>query len=151
MSLIRWSPDWDPFRDMEEIMNRNLPVRLQNTSLAGQNGFIPEVDMYETKNDVVGETPLAGINPKDVEVHVDKGVLTISGESKKEREVEEKNYYRKETRSGSFYRQVPLPVAVKEEEVSAEFADGVLQITCPKAGPSNAKKISVIVKTGKKK
>lgn len=151
MSLIRWSPNWDPFRDMEEMMTRHLPMNLQNTALAHQNQFVPPVDMYETKNDLVVETPLAGMNPKDVEVEVDNGVLTIKGESKKEREVEEKNYYRKETRSGSFYRQVPLPMAVKEEEVTAEFADGILQITCPKMGESNAKKISVKVNTNKKK
>lgn len=144
MSLIRWSPSWDPFHEMEEVMNR-LPSVWQPQGLS-QGGFIPAVDMYETKENVVVETPLAGINPRDVTVSVENGVLTISGESKKEREVEEKNYYRKETRSGSFYRQVPLPVSVKEDSVSAEFEEGILKVTCPKALPGTSKKIDVTIK-----
>jgi HSP20 family protein len=111
----------------------------------------PAMDMYETKSDVIVEAPLAGVKPEEVEVTVEKGVLTLKGESKKEHEVDDKNYYRKEVRSGSFFRQVALPVAVKEDKVSAEFVDGVLKITCPKAEQTPVKKISVkIVKKDKK-
>ena len=102
MSLIRWSPMWDPMSEMEEMMNR-LPT------VAGQpKAFVPAMDVYETDKAVVVETPLAGVNPEDVKVSVEKGVLTIQGESKKEHEVDEKNYYRKEVRSGAFYRQIAL-------------------------------------------
>ncbi|MBP9760967.1 MAG: Hsp20/alpha crystallin family protein [Candidatus Magasanikbacteria bacterium] len=145
MSLIRWTPNWDPFAEMEEMMNR-LPVQWKNNTPGNGPTFIPAVDMYETKDAVVVETPLAGMRPEDVSVQVENGILTISGESKKEREVEEKNYYRKEVRSGSFYRQVPLPVEVKDDAIVAEFADGILQVTCPKVAPVEAKKIQVEVK-----
>lgn len=145
MSLIRWSPSWDPFQDMEEMMKSMLPMNV-NQSL--QKGFVPALDIYETKDSVVVETPLAGVDPKNVEVNVEKGVLTISGESKKEHEVEDKNYYRKETRSGSFYRQVALPVAVNEEAVQAAFEDGILKITCPKAPEAKSKKVNIQI--GKK-
>ena len=145
MSLIRWSPMWDPFAEMDEMLNR-LPTTNQ-----GQKGFVPVMDVYETKDAVVAETPLAGVNPKDVEVSVENGVLTIKGESKKEHEVEDKNYYRKEMRSGSFFRQVALPTAVKEAEVKAEFEDGLLKVTCPKAAPTTAKRIAVQVKKKMKK
>ncbi|MBI5451992.1 Hsp20/alpha crystallin family protein [Candidatus Gottesmanbacteria bacterium] len=129
MSLIRWAPVWDPFED-----------------------FVPAVDMYETKDAVVVETPLVGVKPEKVVVTVEKGVLTVKGESKKEHEVDDKNYYRKEVRSGSFFRQVALPVAVKEDKVSAEFADGVLKITCPKSPQVAVKKINVkIIKKSDKK
>ena len=129
---------------------RNLPS-IRNNAIQ-QRGFVPAVDVYETKTDVMVETSLAGINPKDVEVSVEKSVLTIQGESKKEREVEEKNYYCKEVRSGSFYRQVALPAQVIEDDVIAEFEDGVLKITCPKASPTEVKKVSVkVVKKGNKK
>ncbi len=140
---------YDPFQDMEDMM-RNLPS-IRNTAIQ-QRGFVPAVDVYETKTDVMVETSLAGINPKDVKVNVEKSILTIQGESKKEREVEEKNYYCKEVRSGSFYRQVVLPTSVKEDDVTAEFEDGVLKITCPKAEHTKAKKIDVkVVKKGSKK
>ena len=68
-----------------------------------------------------------------------------------EREVEEKNYYCKEVRSGSFYRQVALPAQIREDDVIAEFEDGVLKITCPKAEPTKTKKVSVkVIKKNKK-
>ena len=132
MSLIRWSPMWDPFQEMEEVMSHK--------------GFVPAMDVYETNDAVMVETPLAGVKPEDVRVSVEKGVLTLQGESSKEHEVDEKNYYRKEVRSGSFFRQVALPAPVKEDSVTAEFEDGVLKIMCPKAGPTEAKKIEVVVK-----
>jgi len=103
------------------------------------------VDIYETDKAVIVESPLAGMRPEDVKVSVDKGVLTIKGESEKEHEVEEKNYYRKEVRSGSFYRQIALPAPVLDDKVQAEFKDGVLKITCPKAAASKTNKVDVKV------
>ena len=151
MSMIRWSPSvWDPFEEMEEMLGRP-PVAGGRSSLPSMGrGFVPAMDVYETKDAVTIETPLAGVDPKDVQVTVEKGVLTVQGFTKKEHEVDEKNYYRKEVRSGSFYRQVALPAAVKEDGVVAEFADGLLKITCPKAAPAHSKKVTVQVK-GKKK
>ncbi len=140
MSIIKWTPSWDPFQEMEDMMKNVMPVS-NNGQM--QKGFIPALDVYETKDAVVVETPLAGVDPKDVSVSVEKGVLTISGESKKEHEVEEKNYYRKEVRSGTFYRQVPLPVAVDEDNVLASFEDGILKINCPKRSEVKVKKINI--------
>lgn len=114
--------------------------------------FVPAMDMYETKDAVVVEMPLPGIDPKDVNVSVEKGVLTVQGSSNQEHEVDDKNYYRKEVRSGSFFRQAALPTPVKEDTVSAEFQDGILKITAPKMAPTEAKKIEVKVvkKNGQK-
>ncbi len=146
MSIIRYNPMWDPFAEMEEMMNR-LPS-MQNQSM---KAFVPAMDVYETDKAVVVESPLAGVNPDDVKITVEKGVLTIQGENKKEHEVDEKNYYRKEVRSGAFFRQVALPAPVVEDKVSAEFEDGILTITCPKAAPAVSKQVSVkVVKKAKK-
>ena len=148
MSLVRWSPMWDPFSDMDDVLTR-LPSMVP----AGQQikAFVPAINMYETDKAVVVETPLAGINPEDVDVSVQKGVLVLKGESKKEHEVEEKNYYRKEIRSGSFYREVALPTPVMEDKVTAEFENGMLKVLCPKSEPAQAKKVSVkVVKKDKK-
>lgn len=141
MSLIRWTP-MDVFNDMDEVFNR-FPMMSGSQSL---KSFVPAMDVYETDKEVMVETPLAGVDPKDVSVSVQKGVLTIKGESKKEHEVDEKNYYRKEIRSGSFYREVQLPTQVIENEVKAEFDNGMLKVICPKAQPVEAKKIDVQVK-----
>lgn len=130
----------DPF---SEIMNR-LPTLANNGKM---QPYMPPMDVYETGNAVMIEAPLAGVDPEDVEVSVEDGILTVQGHAKKEHEVEEKNYYRKEVRSGSFYRQIVLPAAVKEEEVSAEFESGVLKITAPKKEEQKeVKKIKVEVK-----
>lgn len=142
MSMIRWTPSWDPFQEMEEMM-RNLPSVSGDTSM--RKGFVPAMDVYEDKNAVIVETQLPGVAPEHVQVSVEKGVLTVQGQQQKEHEVEEKNYYRKEVRSGSFFRQVALPVPVKEDDVSAEFENGVLKITCPKAQPAQVKKVNIKV------
>lgn len=135
----------DPFSDMDEYLNR-LPSVSQNPMRA----FVPALDIYETDKEVVVEAPLAGVKPENVEVSVQKGVLVVKGETKNEHEIEEKNYYRKEVRSGTFYREVPLPTPVLEDKVTAEFEDGLLKITLPKAQPAAAKKIDVkIVKKNK--
>lgn len=129
MSIIRWAPMMEPFEQ-----------------------FFPAMDVYETEKSVVIETALPGINSDDVKVSVEKGVLTVTGESKKEHEVDDKNYYRKEMRSGSFFRQVALPAPVLEDKVEAVFEDGLLKVTCPKSTQTAVKKINVKVvkKSGKK-
>jgi HSP20 family protein len=122
----------------------NVPAVRKHMGLV--KGFAPAMDMYETKDAIVVETVLAGVRPEDVEVSVENRVLTVQGSHSKEHEIEEKNYYQKEVRSGSFFRQVALPTSVKENEVVAEFADGVLQITAPKAEPGESKKVEVKIK-----
>jgi HSP20 family protein len=141
MSLIRWSP-MDAFKDMEDMFTDRFPMMMPGKSM---KSFVPALDVYETDKAVMVETPLAGVRPEDVEITVQKGVLIIKGESKREHEVDEKNYYRKEVRSGSFYREVLLPTQVTEDKVVAEFENGMLKITCPKAEPAVAKKIDVKV------
>ncbi|MFH1790123.1 MAG: Hsp20/alpha crystallin family protein [bacterium] len=148
MRLVHLQPGWGLLDDIMDDMASNLP------SISGQSikAFVPAMDIYENKNAIIVETPLAGVKPEDVEVSVEKGVLTVKGDSKKEHEVDEKNYYRKEIRSGSFFRQMALPTAVVEEKVKAEFEDGVLKITCPKAQPAKAKKVNInIIKKSKAK
>lgn len=108
-------------------------------------GFMPAMDVYDTKEAIIVETQLAGVKPEEVEVNVEDGILTVKGSTKKEHEVDDKNYYRREVRAGSFYRQVALPVSVKEDSVKAEFEDGVLKITCPKSEPKKANKINIQV------
>lgn len=141
MSLIRWSP-MNPFKDMEDMFTDRFPIMVPGKSM---QSFVPALDVYENESAVMVETPLAGVRPEDVEITVQKGVLIIKGESKREHEVDEKNYYRKEVRSGSFYREVLLPTQVMEDKVSAEFENGLLKITCPKAEATVAKKIDVKV------
>lgn len=141
MTLIRWSPffparGWpafggEPYEGMEEVRNAS--------------GLIPAVDVYDAAKEVVVETALPGVDPKHVELSIEGGVLTIKGASERKTEIEEKNYYRKEIRSGSFMRQVALPTGVKEDAATASFENGILKVRLPKAGLPESKKISINV------
>jgi len=146
-NLIKWSPFFDGVEDMDKMFSEYVPMIRRD----GNNGFVPAVDVYEDKDNVIVETQLAGIDPDKVSISIENDILMIKGESEKKSEVEDKNYYRKEVRSGSFFRQVALPAAVIEDKVSAEFEDGLLKITCPKSGEKISKQVNVkIVKKDKK-
>ena len=142
MAIIKWTPFLEPCEDMEKMLS-DWPALS-----GGQSGFMPAIDVYEDKNNVIVETQLAGIDPEKVNVSIENDVLSIKGESEKKSEVEDKNYYRKEIRRGSFYRRVALPTHVLGDEASADAVDGVLKITIPKAAKSKPKMIKI--KTAKK-
>lgn len=112
MSLTRWSP-------------------FEMTPDAG--ALIPPVDVYETENAVVVESPVPGVELEKIEVTVEDGVLTIRGEDERRSEVDEKNYYRKEVRHGSFSRSVQLPVPVIGDKAETTVEKGILRISLPKA------------------
>ena len=138
MSLIKWSPFLEPFGDMDKFFED-----FRKGSMAT---FSPALDVYEKNNNLIVEAQLPGIDGEKVEVSVDNDMLTIQGKSEKRSEVEEKNYFRKEIHTGSFYRCVPLPAHVDGKKANAEFCDGVLKITIPKLKQENVSKVKVNVK-----
>lgn len=138
MSLIKWTPFFPEFDDMEKTLESMLP-----TVRGNQFGFTPAVDMYEDKDNIVIETQLGGIDPEKVDISIENNVLSIKGESEKKSEVDEKNYYRKEIRRGSFYRSIPLPTKVDGDQATAVNEEGVLKITVPKAAEVKPKTIKI--------
>lgn len=140
--IIKWTPFPEQFEDMDKLFQEFLPVARSGM------GFMPAVDVYQDKDTVIVETQLAGIDPEKVDISIENDVLTIKGESEKKSEVEDKNYYRKEIRRGSFYRSVPLPTHVMGDKASAEAKDGVLKVSIPKAPEAKPKTIKI--KTNKK-
>jgi len=108
-----------------------------------KNAFVPAINMYEKGDDLVIETPLLGVHIEDVDISLENNILILQGNSYKEHEIDEKNYYRKEIRSGSFYRQIALPVPVREEEIEAKYDGSLLKIVCPKAEKKEVKKIAI--------
>ena len=133
-----------PFSDMEDMMRQYSAMTPMN-----ERGIIPPVDMYQTKDSLVVETPLAGVDPEKVEVTVENGVLTIRGSMEKKIEVEEKDYYRKEVRSGTVFRQVALPTRVLEGKAEASFENGLLKVRIPKASHIEFKPVKIQVKKKK--
>jgi len=141
MSLIKWTPFFSEFDDMDKAMESMLP-----TVRGDQFGFTPAVDMYEDKNNIIIETQLAGIDPEKVNISIEKNILCIKGESEKKREIDDKNYYRKEIRRGSFYRSIPLPTKVDGDLAKAVNEEGILKITVPKAVEVKSKTIKIETK-----
>ena len=130
----------EPFEDMERFFS-DWPG-----SRSRQGGLVPAIDMYEDKDNVIVETQLAGIDPEKVNISIENDVLCIKGESEKKSEVDDKNYYRKEIRRGSFYRSVPLPTHVLGDQASASAESGVLKISIHKAPETKPKTIRIKTK-----
>jgi HSP20 family protein len=105
---------------------------------------MPSLDVFEEKDELVVKADLPGMNKDEIEVTVTGDVVTIKGEKKKEEEVKEKDYYRRERSYGSFVRSVQLPCEVKSDQIKANFKDGVLEVRMPKT--EEAKKKAVAIK-----
>lgn len=141
MSLIKWTPIFSDnfgFDEMDKALSDMLPA-----VSGGKFGFTPAVDVYEDKDNIIVETQLAGINPDDVSISIENDTLCIKGESEKKSEVDEKNYYRKEIRRGSFYRSIPLPTKVSGDNAKAIAEGGILKVTIPKSPEIKPKTIKI--------
>jgi len=148
-SIVRWDPLAE-FAGLRRAMNRSLygfpsvhVWRNADTALS-----FP-VDVSETEGSVVVRAALPGIKPDEVEASVSDGVLTLKGETKQDEKSEGENYYRREIRYGAFSRSIPLPVEVVGDKAEAEFKDGVLTVTLPKAEEARPKTIKITSGTAK--
>jgi len=108
-------------------------------------GFNPALDVEEDEQEYRISADLPGVDPKDLNVSLESGVLTLSGEKKEESEKKDKNYHRIERSYGSFSRSLRFPNDVNADQVHAEFQNGVLRIRVPKAESSKPKRIEVRV------
>ena len=101
------------------------------------------LDVAETEQAFEVRLDLPGVKPEDIDIQVHGSTLTIRGERKEERKEEKRSYHRVERRSGSFTRTVTLPANIREDEIAAEYGDGVLTIVLPKAETAKTRKIKV--------
>ncbi len=106
----------------------------------------PDMDVYETDKEVIAEVSLPNIDPKNIKVSAENGVLRIKGDMKDEKEEKEKNYWKKEIRKGAFERAVKLPSSVDESKADASYEKGVLKVTLPKTEPKGKKAKEIKVK-----
>ncbi len=104
---------------------------------------MPTIDLYEDNDAIVVKADIPGLAKEEIELTVSGDLMTIKGEKKKEEEVKEKDYYRRERSYGSFARTVQLPCEVKGDDIRANFKDGVLEIRCPKTEEAKKKSVSV--------
>jgi len=108
--------------------------------------WAPQVEVLERGNQLTIRADLPGMTKNDIKVDVDDNSLVIRGERKSEREEDEEGYYRSERSYGSFYRRIPLPSGAKAEEATADFRNGVLEITMPTSQTSEEKRRQIEIK-----
>lgn len=145
-NLIRWEPARE-MMTLREAMDHlfddafTRPLRLGNS-----NWSVPAVDMYQTDNEIVVKAAIPGVKTDEVQINVTGEVLTIKGEVKERDEAKEKAYHLREQRWGMFERAIALPTDVIADKAKAEFENGVLTITLPKAEEVRPKSISIKTK-----
>lgn len=101
------------------------------------------IDVYQTENDIVIKSTIAGVKPEDLDVSINNDMVTIKGERSNEEVVDHTNYYYQECYWGSFSRSVLLPVDVIPEKADASLKNGIMTIRLPKADTTKTKKIQV--------
>jgi HSP20 family protein len=107
--------------------------------------WMPRLDISESKDAYLVKAEIPGIDPKEIQVTVDNGVLTVKGEKKQEKEQKDEHYYRLERSYGSFARSVRLPGPVEGGKVSATSKNGVLAVSLPKAAAAKGSQIPVTI------
>ncbi len=143
---------WEPAREMmtlreamdrlfDDAFTRPLSIRDGWSTLSA-----PAIDMYQTDDEVVVKAALPGIKADEVQINVTGDVLTIKGEMKHEEEKQDKAWHIREHRWGSFERSVALPTAVISDQAKAEFENGILTVTLPKAEEVKPRMITVKAK-----
>lgn len=105
--------------------------------------YIPAVDVYEEKDRFVVKADLPGVDPNEIEVTAEKGVLTLRGERKVEKRTDAEGYERLERVMGTFTRRFALPENVQADAIKAKFTHGVLEVSIPKQPEVAAKRVAV--------
>ncbi len=138
---------WDPFREVFTLESRFKPLfrGFDQDEAALTTGFTPAVDIYEDAEKVVLKLEVPGVEEKDLDVRVEKNMLTVKGQRNFEKEEKEENFHRIERRYGSFYRSFTLPTSVDTENVEAKYNAGVLKLELKKKVEAQPKQIKVNV------
>lgn len=148
MSLARWDP-FTELRRMREDMDRIFGGIAPETQTSHWivEGATPSVDVYEQDNNVIVKAEVPGLSKDDLEVTATEDSICLRGEFKQDEEVKEEGFYRRERRFGKFQRLIPMPSAIKRDEVKATFKDGILQITAPMSEEAEAKEMRVPIES----
>jgi HSP20 family protein len=141
---------WDQSRGLtsfQDQINRLFEDNFtrDRSSHADLATWAPPVDIYETENELVVKADLPDLQDKDIDVRVENNMLTIRGERKFDKDVNQDNYLRVERNYGSFMRSFSLPNTVSSEKIRAEYRNGVLTLHMTKLEESKPKQIKISV------
>ena len=144
-SLIRWEPARD-MMSLRDAMDRLFDDAFTRPLSVREGWSVPAIDMYQTDDEIVVKAALPGIKADEVQINITGEVLTLKGEVSHEEEKKEKAWHIREQRYGSFERSVALPTDVVADKAKAEFENGILTITLPKADEVKPRTITVKAK-----
>ena len=140
-TLVRW----EPFREIATLQNDMS--RLMNAVVGGTEdttrSWVPPVDVWETADELVYAFDLPGIPEDKISVEYENGALVVSGQRERSSEVSDESFYRFERRFGSFSRTVGLPQGVSEDNITAQYHDGVLELHVKKPEQPKPRRIEI--------
>jgi len=144
MSLIRHNP-WNLFDQLQHELNRSqgYPAKSDDNGDVVTSDWAPAVDIKEEEKEFKLIADIPGVDPKNIEVHMENGILTIKGERESEKKTEREGYKRIEREHGVFYRRFTMPDSVNAEGIEAKCDNGVLTVSIPKQEAIQARKITV--------
>jgi HSP20 family protein len=146
-TLSRFEPFHGPSSLQEQINRLCNEAFDRSTDEANLTTWAPAVDIYETEHELVVKADLPDVKPEDLDIRVENHILTIRGERKFEKKVNEENYLRVERAYGSFSRSFALANTVNTEAIKADYQDGLLTLVIPKREEAKPKQIKVNVQT----
>lgn len=146
MTLVRWSP-WREIDTLHHQMNRLFDDAIAPTPWLDANKLpvVPAAELSETDQALQLKLEIPGIDAKDLDIQVTEKSVSISGERKSETKTEEEGVTRTEFRYGKFQRVIPLPIRIQNTDVQAEYKDGILNLTLPKAEAEKHKVVKINV------
>jgi HSP20 family protein len=136
MAMVHWTP-FGTADLFDSFFGRRA------SAAAAPRTWLPAVDMYETKDDLVLSLEVPGVSEKDVKVTINGDLLSIRGERRVDDEAKDRQYLHVERVYGQFERLVQLPMAVQADKVKATYRDGLLQITLPKTEELKPREIKI--------
>ncbi len=143
MSLVRYNNPWNLLNTLQRELYNPEFSHLDSDDSAATASWAPSVDISENDKEFILLADIPGVDPDDIEISMEKGVLTIKGERNTENVEEGENYRRVERQSGQFYRRFTLPDSADADKIEAKSEHGVLKITIPKQEVAISRRIEV--------
>lgn len=146
MAIVRYDP-WSLMTDLQSELNRVFDARLSRNAepngTAATSDWVPPVDIHEDTKSYTILVDVPGVDPANIEVHMENSVLAIRGERKDAEDENRATLKRQERAKGTFYRRFTLPDTADADRISATSRNGVLQVTIPKHEKLQPRKIKV--------
>lgn len=142
MRLVRWQPfqEMDTLRrQMEQVFDDLAQIHREPSV----THWTPAIELQDAENNLVLRAEIPGIEAKDLEIQVARDSVSLAGEHRIEKHTEEEGFFRTEFRYGKFQRTIPLPVPIENDQVQAEFKNGILTLTLPKAEEVRRKVVKI--------